>query len=248
MPQRIQLRRGLAAVWTDAAPVLADGEIGFEHDTGKLKIGDGLTPWGALAYFTGGYNPGAVAISGGTISGVSISATTVTASGTIHGQNNLIIDGTIYIGNTGQYMGIGLGTIRMLDAGNFIWCTGDSTATTPEIELRRTGTNELGVIGSLSGNEGAPQTLAVFAKYIDSLNYSGIKFSTTGGVAMLRIDEAGSGTGTLGHIEIASAFIRLNGLISLQGIITASSMPTASAGDGSFYVDSDNVVHWTPPI
>jgi hypothetical protein len=52
MPQQIQLRRGAAASWTSANPVLAQGEPGVETDTGKFKIGDGSTAWASLAYAT----------------------------------------------------------------------------------------------------------------------------------------------------------------------------------------------------
>lgn len=51
MAQRIQVRRGTAADATTANPTLTAGEIGFETDTGKLKIGDGVTAWNSLAYF-----------------------------------------------------------------------------------------------------------------------------------------------------------------------------------------------------
>jgi hypothetical protein len=40
---RIQMRRGLAAEWAAANPVLAQGELAFETDTGRTKIGDGET-------------------------------------------------------------------------------------------------------------------------------------------------------------------------------------------------------------
>lgn len=51
----IQLRRGTAAEWTSANPVLNEGEQGLEKDTGKMKIGDGISNWAALPYFvTGG--------------------------------------------------------------------------------------------------------------------------------------------------------------------------------------------------
>lgn len=46
----MQQRRGTAAQWTTAATVLLAGEIGFETDTGKFKIGDGTTAWASLAY------------------------------------------------------------------------------------------------------------------------------------------------------------------------------------------------------
>jgi hypothetical protein len=47
----IKLRRGTAAEWTSANPVLADGETGFERDTNKVKIGNGVTAWASLPYF-----------------------------------------------------------------------------------------------------------------------------------------------------------------------------------------------------
>jgi hypothetical protein len=47
---RIQFRRGTAAEWTSANPTLAVGELGFETDTTKFKIGDGSTAWTSLAY------------------------------------------------------------------------------------------------------------------------------------------------------------------------------------------------------
>lgn len=47
---QMQFRRGTAAQWTSANPVLADGELGLEKDTRLFKIGDGTTAWNALAY------------------------------------------------------------------------------------------------------------------------------------------------------------------------------------------------------
>ena len=42
MATRMQQRRGTAQQWTDADPILAAGEIGFETDTNQFKIGDGV--------------------------------------------------------------------------------------------------------------------------------------------------------------------------------------------------------------
>lgn len=47
---RIRFRRGTAANWQAENPVLADGEPGFEFDTGRLKIGNGYRHWNELAY------------------------------------------------------------------------------------------------------------------------------------------------------------------------------------------------------
>jgi hypothetical protein len=51
MATRMQQRRGTAAQWTAANPVLAAGEIGFETDNNRFKIGNGATAWTALDYF-----------------------------------------------------------------------------------------------------------------------------------------------------------------------------------------------------
>lgn len=50
---QMQLRRDTAAGWTSANPTLLSGEMGYETDTRKFKVGDGTTAWSALAY-----NPG----------------------------------------------------------------------------------------------------------------------------------------------------------------------------------------------
>lgn len=47
----IQVRRGTASSWTSTNPTLAAGEIGFETDTSKFKIGTGSTAWNSLNYF-----------------------------------------------------------------------------------------------------------------------------------------------------------------------------------------------------
>ena len=54
MATRMQQRRGTAAQWTAANPVLGAGEIGFETDTNKFKIGNGSTAWTSLSYFIDG--------------------------------------------------------------------------------------------------------------------------------------------------------------------------------------------------
>lgn len=51
---RIQLRHGTAAAWATANPTLAEGEVGIELVTGKIKFGDGGTPWNTLAYANAG--------------------------------------------------------------------------------------------------------------------------------------------------------------------------------------------------
>lgn len=48
----IQHKRGTASQWTSLNPTLAAGEVGWESDTNKFKIGTGSTAWNSLAYAT----------------------------------------------------------------------------------------------------------------------------------------------------------------------------------------------------
>jgi hypothetical protein len=55
MATRMQQRRGTEAQWTSTnngnGPVLNIGEIGYESDTNRFKIGDGVSHWVDLNYF-----------------------------------------------------------------------------------------------------------------------------------------------------------------------------------------------------
>jgi hypothetical protein len=55
MATRMQQRRGTASQWTSSndgdGPILNAGEIGWESDTNKFKIGDGVSYWVDLTYF-----------------------------------------------------------------------------------------------------------------------------------------------------------------------------------------------------
>jgi len=50
------LRRGTAEAWNRVNPTLKYGEPGFEKDTYKLKIGDGVRDWRTLPYFGGSFD------------------------------------------------------------------------------------------------------------------------------------------------------------------------------------------------
>jgi hypothetical protein len=57
MASIIQIRRDTASNWSSANPTLAQGELGLETDTLKVKAGDGSTAWNSASYLidTGGY-------------------------------------------------------------------------------------------------------------------------------------------------------------------------------------------------
>ena len=44
-------RRDVAADWTSKNPILSAGELGYEMDTGKFKMGTGIASWNSLDYY-----------------------------------------------------------------------------------------------------------------------------------------------------------------------------------------------------
>ena len=128
MPTTIQVKRGTATAWTSANTVLAAGEIGYETDTGKMKVGNGSTAWTSLGYIvtdgdisgvtagtglSGGGSSGSVTLSidstvatlsgsqtlsNKTISGATLSGTTTT-SGTITTTGDILMNGTNGVGS-----------------------------------------------------------------------------------------------------------------------------------------------------
>lgn len=86
MTVRMQDRRGLAALWTSVNPTLLEGQHGFEIDTGREKIGDGITAWVDLDYTTDA--PGALAAHiADTSAAHAASAISFTPAGTIAGTD-----------------------------------------------------------------------------------------------------------------------------------------------------------------
>ncbi len=70
MAYRILLRRDTLGNWQANNPVLLSGEPGYVTDNGKLKVGDGITPWNQLDYYYGATGPtgatGSIGITGPT--------------------------------------------------------------------------------------------------------------------------------------------------------------------------------------
>ena len=52
-----QVRRNVSTLW-EPSTILLDGELGFETDTGQLKIGRAGIPWSSLEYVSSGGSGG----------------------------------------------------------------------------------------------------------------------------------------------------------------------------------------------
>jgi hypothetical protein len=99
MADLIQIRRDTAANWTSANTVLAQGELGAETDTSKIKIGDGSTAWSSLAYLidVGGY---LTATSTNTLTNKTIRDTVYALSGTAFDATNGAVQTKTLAANT----------------------------------------------------------------------------------------------------------------------------------------------------
>jgi hypothetical protein len=115
MASIIQIRRDTASNWTSANPTLAQGELGIETDTLKVKAGTGSGNWASLSYLidTGDYITstfsGNVAITG-SLAGdnIKLDGNTVSSTNT-NGNIQLFPNGTGY---TELYGNTNAGTIR----------------------------------------------------------------------------------------------------------------------------------------
>ena len=130
MADLIQIRRDTAANWTSANTVLAQGELGAETDTSKIKIGDGATAWTSLTYLidAGGY---LTATSTNTLTNKTLGATTL--SGELTGADQIVsaINLKDYAEVTNAIGSTGGGTQDIdLTLGNSVTATVDTSANT----------------------------------------------------------------------------------------------------------------------
>lgn len=95
---RFVLRRGLAADWTAKNEVLLQGEFGLELDTGKKKVGDGVTPWNGLPYDGGGTLSTVEPLQGGGNMAedlvLSIAPATRASAGSMSAADKVLLDAT----------------------------------------------------------------------------------------------------------------------------------------------------------
>jgi hypothetical protein len=118
--QRIQLRNDTAANWTTSNPTLQAGELGYETDTGKFKLGTGALAWTSLSYAS--ILPGVAAIVDADINASAAIADTKLAtistagkvSGTAITSGNITTSGTVLTSNALGYTTGAGGTVTQL--------------------------------------------------------------------------------------------------------------------------------------
>jgi hypothetical protein len=93
---RMIQRRDTEANWSTANPILEAGEFGYNITNKKIKLGDGVTPWNTLPYFTNS-NGDEVIVSWNDITGKP-----TIGNGTITIKQNGIKKGSFTVNQTGN--------------------------------------------------------------------------------------------------------------------------------------------------
>ena len=170
MADIIQIRRDTAANWTSANPTLAQGELGAETDTSKIKIGDGSTAWASLAYLidAGSY--------------VTESSTSTFTNKTINGSNNTLTNISLTAGVTGTLPVANGGTGST--ATTFVNLTSNVTGTLP-VANGGTGITAAGTSGNVLISDGTNWASAAPAS---SGSWTKLQTITASGDAVVEID------------------------------------------------------------
>ena len=118
---KLQVRRDTAANWTSTNPTLASGEIGFETDTLKFKIGDGSTAWTSLKYSTD------VSLLSGTITSANLASliSNETGSGALVFATNPTLEGATVNNGTSLVVRDADSVVgRVIGSGNVLYIQG----------------------------------------------------------------------------------------------------------------------------
>lgn len=194
----LYLRNDAAATWVKKNPVLAKGEPGVEVDTGKFKLGDGVTSWVGLHYagvlVSGSEQNGYVTIDGVDtlvyrlpIGGASIGGVK-TAAGT--GKVSIAADGTMSVSN--------VASADKLSASRTIAIAGDATGS-----------------ATFDGSAGTSITVALVASGVKAGTYSKVtvdaKGRVTAGSSLSTADVGGIGTAATKNVGTSAGNIPILG-------------------------------------
>lgn len=211
----LYLRNDAAATWVAKNPVLAKGEPGVEVDTGKFKLGDGVTSWVGLNYagvlVSASEQNGYIQIDGVDtlvyrlpIGGASIGGVK-TAAGT--GKVSIAADGTMSVSN--------VASADKLSASRTIAIAGDATGS-----------------ATFDGSAGTSITVALVASGVKAGTYSKVtvdaKGRVTAGSNLTTADISGFGTAAAKNVGTAAGQIPI---LDANGKLSDSVIPAIAISE-----------------
>ena len=210
MAIQLQLRRDSAANWTSANPTLLEGEIGYETDTGSMKVGDGATAWASLAYWTGSGSSGDMVLA---------SVQTVTGAKTFNSGKLILAGSSSGTTTLNAAATAGSGTVVLPTTGTLATLAGSEALTNKTVN-GLTITSSTGTLTVTNGKTAA---------FSNSLTFTGTDGSTlnvgTGGTLGTLAFQSGTFSGS--HSGTSSGTNTGDQTITLTGDVTGS-------GTGSF--------------
>ena len=171
MTQTIQVRRDTAANFTTANTLLAQGEMGYETDTNRRKIGNGTVAWNSLYYLADNSYTTTATVAGTTVLSVT-STTTQYFTGTTTQTCQLPAVALLYLGQ--QFIvdndSTGLITVTSSGANTIATLTTGDRAILTCIALTGTGIASWDLYLAAKRNGDATQAFAAAALTATSLN------------------------------------------------------------------------------
>lgn len=204
MAQQIQLRRDTSSNWSSVNPILAQGELGIEINTGKFKLGDGTTAWNSLSYF-----------------GVATS-TTISTTSPLTGGGDLSANRTLSIPQSNASIN---GYLSSTD-----WVTfngkADSLGFTPENVANKSTNTSLGTSNTLYPTENAVKTYAD-TKLTNSMSSNKLLGRSTASTGVIEEITIGS------NLSLASTTLSL-GIAYETGTWTPTIQGTTTNGTATY--------------
>jgi hypothetical protein len=223
MASRIQLRRGSSQDWTTTNPLLSEGEVGFEVDSGKFKIGNGSSLWSSLEYFGG-----EVDLSGYlTTSSASTTYLTQSTFSSFTTNNNLTIGASEYMTQGGVnriLSGTGSGIRGQIVTDNYSSHSGYLAGSASAVA---THTINIGY-GSASGIDNTTtKTINIGSQLLTDSAVGNINIGTStlsnGAISNINIGSSGSSTTFAGTVSIPGLNKNLDIIPAKTGAYTISS-------------------------
>jgi len=224
MAVQLQFRRGTASEWTNANPILAEGELGLELDSNKFKLGNGNTRWNSLLY-TSTFN-----ITKDTSSDIAY-PTYVTGLGVI--SAGISTQGLVYKPSLGN---IGIATTNPTSK---LWVGGDGkfTGIVTAKEFSGDGSKLTGVTGFKIKSSETESAQPQFITFVSTSSTTDVGISTNNLVFIPSLGNLGIGTTNPTSKLWVGGNVLVTGISTLGTIKISSGIVTASNGIATFYGD-----------